>query len=283
MLAELIAYIRDHSAKDQPVAVLPYFSIAHFLADRHGPHGASYIIWPFAERDPRIIDAVDATGTDLVIYNFTQFPNFSPASEYAPVLHDYLVEHFETDRTFSDGAFGFKLSALHRVVRNLADRQLIEDPGTARLRTTSAGGISRRIEGPERNQYLSATTWPFREVLALRPTAAGETVLSEQLEVPPATHLRTAVGTHPDFWLQFPPTCVRFSISAVVDGERRQLFQQQLDPHQILEDRGWFDLDLPLDNHTGQRIELEFATTTALSHGQSPLMAGGVPVIRVEP
>ncbi|MGE4607149.1 MAG: glycosyltransferase family 39 protein [Myxococcota bacterium] len=287
MLAELVDYIRDHSAKDQPVAVLPYFSIAHFLADRHGPHGASYIIWPFAEfpdRDQRIIDAMDATHTDLVIYNFTQFPNFPPVSEYAPALYDYLVRNFETVRSFNDNAFGFKLSALRRVEQVLDDRPLIEDPASATVWTTNAAGISRPVEGPQRNSYLSATTWPFREVLALRPTAAGETVLSVPLDVPPGAHLRTAVGTHPDFWFRYPPTWVRFSITAVLDGDRHQLFRRELDPHQVLEDRGWFEVDLPLDSYAGKRITLDFATTTALAHGQTLLMAGfGVPVIRAEP
>jgi hypothetical protein len=286
MLAELVAYIRDRVPPSQPLAVLPYFSIAHFLADRSGPHGASYLIWPFAEypdRDQRIVDAMEATGTDLVIYTFTQFPNFPPVSQYAPVLFDYLVEHFQTDRTFSDSALGFKLSALRRVERAPDDQQLIKNPAAARLAMTLGQGPPRPIEEARRGQYLSVTTWPFREVLALRPTSGGETILSAPLEVSPGARLLTAVGTHPDFWSQFPPTWVRFSITAVVDGERHQLIQRQLDPHQVLEDRGWFEIDLELSPYVGKRIELEFSTTTALPHGQSLLMAGfGVPLIRVE-
>ena len=36
-----------------------------FLADRDGPHAASYIVWPFPaypDRDQRIIDAMEAAG-----------------------------------------------------------------------------------------------------------------------------------------------------------------------------------------------------------------------------
>jgi hypothetical protein len=287
MLTELVAYIRDRVPPDQPVAVLPYFSIAHFLADRHGPHAASYLIWPFAEypdRDQRIVDAMEATGTDLVIYTFSQFPNFPPVSQYAPVLYDYLVEHFQTDRTFSDSALGFKLSALRRTERTPGERLLIADPASARLETTHGPGRSRPVEQAMRSRYLAVTTWPFREVLALRPTSGGATVLSVPLDVTPGARLLTAVGTHPELWSRFPPTWVQFSITAVVDGERRGLFQLRLDPHQVLEDRGWFEVDVALDEYTGRQIELEFATTTALRHGQSLLMAGfAVPVIRVEP
>ena len=224
------------------------------------------------------------TETDLVIYTFSQFPNFPPVSQYAPVLYDYLVEHFQTDRTFSDSALGFKLSALRRTERTPGERLLIADPASARLETTHGPGRSRPVEQATRSRYLAVTTWPFREVLALRPTSGGATVLSVPLDVTPGAHLLTAVGTHPDLWSRFPPTWVQFSITAVVDGERRGLFQLRLDPHQVLEDRGWFEVDVALDEYTGRQIVLEFATTTALRHGQSLLMAGfAVPVIRVEP
>jgi len=286
MLGELVDYMRANSARDQPVAVLPYFSIAHFLADRHGPHGASYIIWPFAEypdRDQRIIDAMDATGTDLVIYNFTQFPNFPPVSEYAATLYDYLVENFESDRSFSDSAFGFKLSALRRIgKRDPTERELIDDLAAARLRIRDSEGASHPIEADQRDLYLSAAIWPFRRVIALRPSADGETVLSTSIEVPAHAQLHTAVGTHPDLWFLYPATWVRFSISAISDGERQTLFERQLDPHQVLEDRGWFDVDVSLGAYAGKRIELEFSSSTALPNGQSLLMAGfAVPTIRI--
>ena len=68
--------------------------IAHFQADRVGPHPSAYIVWPFAEfedRDQRIIGAMERAGTRTVVYNFTQFRTFPRMREFAPELFDYLV------------------------------------------------------------------------------------------------------------------------------------------------------------------------------------------------
>jgi hypothetical protein len=60
------------------------------------------------------------------------------------------------------------------------------------------------------------------------------------------------------------------------------LFTRALDPHQVLEDRGWFDVDLPLDDYAGRRIALELANSTALPLGETPSMGGwGTPTLVV--
>jgi len=288
LLTELVEYIRANSSPGERVAAMPYFPIAQFLADRDGPHAASYIVWPFPEypdRDQRIIDAMEETNTSLVIYNFTQFPNFPPVREYAPDLFDYLVDHFETDRVFNDAAFGYKLAGLRRQGPLPEGRVLFGregDEGTLRVETPA--GALRQIPAGERSRWVEAASWPFRPVLAVRPASRGRrTVLSLPVEVPAAgATLRTAIGVHPDFWFRYPPSWARFGIEVVSDGKRRVLFTGTLDPHQVLEDRGWFEVDVPLDDYAGRKIALELATSTALPLGEAPSMGGwGTPTLVV--
>jgi hypothetical protein len=288
LLGELVDYIRANSSPGERVAAMPYFPLAQFLADRDGPHAASYIVWPFPEypdRDQRIIDAMEETNTSLVIYNFTQFPNFPPVREYAPDLFDYLVDHFETDRVFNDAAFGYKLAGLRRQGPLPEGRILFGTEGNeGTLRIETPAGTPREIPAGERSRWVEAANWPFRPVLAVRPASRGRrTVLSLPVDVPAAgATLRTAIGVHPDFWFRYPPSWARFGIEVVSDGKRRVLFTRALDPHQVLEDRGWFDVDVPLDDYAGRRIALELATSTALPLGETPSMGGwGTPTLVV--
>jgi hypothetical protein len=288
LMGEIVDYIRANSSPGDRVAAMPYFPIAQFLADRDAPHAASYIVWPFPEypdREQRIIAAMEESNTSLILYNFTQFPNFPPVPAYAPDLFDYLVDHFETDRVFNDAAFGYKLAALRRQ-RPLSDGRIVfgaaASEGTLRVETPA--GTAREIPEREREHWIEAASWPFRPVLAIRPTAGGRrTVLSIPVEVPAAgAALRTAVGVHPDFWFRYPPSWARFGVEVVSDADRRVLFDRTLDPHQVLEDRGWFDVDVPLDAWAGRRITLELATSTALPLGESRLMGGwGTPTLVV--
>jgi hypothetical protein len=280
LLGELVDYVRANSSPEERVAAMPYFPLLLFLADRDAPHAASYILWPFPEypdREERIIAAMEAANTSLVIFNFTQFPNFPPVPEYAPDVFAYLVDHFEIDRVFNDAAFGYKLAGLRRSEARPEWRAVFGSAGDdGALRVETAPGTSREVPAKARPLWLEAAKWPFRPVLALRPAAAGRrTVLSRELDVPESgAVLRTAVGVHPDFWFRYPPSWVRFAVEAVDDGDRRLLFSRSLDPHQVLEDRGWFDAEISLDDYRGRKIALELATSTALPLGSSPLMGG---------
>jgi hypothetical protein len=286
LLGELVDYVRARTSPEQRVAAMPYFPILHFLADRDAPHAASYIVWPFPEypdREARIIAAMEATDTPLVLYNFTQFPNFPPVRSYAPDLYAYLVDAFETDRVFNDAAFGYKLAGLRRRGPQTGGRILFGAAGSeGTLRVETPTGKRREVPAGERAEWVRADEWPFRPVLALRPSARGRrTVLTVPVDVPAAgAALRTAIGVHPDFWYRYPPSWVRFDIEVLSDGQHRVLFGRTLDPHQVLEDRGWFDVEIPLDDYAGREILLEIASSTALPIGANPLMGGwGTPTL----
>ncbi|MBW2401325.1 MAG: glycosyltransferase family 39 protein, partial [Deltaproteobacteria bacterium] len=278
LLGELIDYVRANSEPNETVAAIPYFPIVLFLADRDAPHAASYIVWPFPEypdREQRIIDAMEAHGTDTVLYNFSQFPNFPPVPEYVPDLYNHLVEHFEVDQVFSDVAFGYKLAALRRDESRDRGSPLFEPGDKNELRSERAAGASHSIPASRRSEWLAFADWPFRPTLALRPTAGGRTVLSRELHVPDTgASLITAIGIHPDSWFRYPPSWTRFTVVVVADGKRRELFTRKLDPHQVLADRGWFEVDVSLDTWRGRSVTLELETRTALPSGESLEMGG---------
>jgi hypothetical protein len=149
LLTEVVDHIRSNSSHDEPVAVIPYFPILQFLADRRGPHRTSYIVWPFPEipdRDRQIIDAMETMRTRLLIYNYTQFLNFPPLEDYAPELFAYLVENFEVERVFTFDAWGYKLGAFRRSAGPEAGVPLLAYDGVrTSLRVEPDGGPPRAV------------------------------------------------------------------------------------------------------------------------------------------
>ncbi|HXK21139.1 MAG TPA: hypothetical protein VMS55_00535 [Myxococcota bacterium] len=276
LLEDLVTTIERETAPGETIAVYPYFPLLHFLADRPGPHRSGYIVWPVPEIDDRedaLIDAMEAQHVRLVIYHFTQFLTLPRVETFAPKLYAYLVDHFETFATFSAGPFGYKVEALRRDDAPPPGRPLLGDAvgGTLRI---ERDGAPREVGGDERDAMLRREAWPFRPALALRPTAGGDSVLALPLHAQKGERLRTAVGVHPEKWFVFPPVRTTFRIAVVADGARTVLYERTLDPQRRLEDRGWFEVDAPLDAVAGRDAVLELSTSTDTPRGESPLAAG---------
>ena len=85
---------------------------------------------------------------------------------------------------------------------------------------------------------------------------------STRLRVPARARLETGIGVNPRRWFKFPASPVRFAVRVVQDGRRREIFSRRLDPHRRGEDRGWFDVSLPLDAWAGSAISIELVTET---------------------
>ena len=279
LLREVVDYVRSNSIPGETVAVMPYFPIVNFLSDRRGPHRSSYIVWPIPElpeRDRRIIDAMEAIGTRLVIYDFGGFPSFPPFEEYAPELFSYLVEHFEIDRVFSYDAWGYVLGGLRRRVEPLEGRPLLGAGGMSADLSVEMNGVPPRVLPPDkRAEYLAMDLWPVRPVLTLRPTAGGgRSVLSVPLDVPVGARLRTAVGVNPRLWFDEPKSWVRFVLEVESDGEHELLFSRTLDPTVVIADRGWFEIDASLEAYAGRSVLLQFSTGCEGPSGETFLMGG---------
>jgi hypothetical protein len=274
MLGEMVDYVESNSTPDQTVAIMPYFPILHFLTERRAPQAASYIVWPFAEwpdRDRRIIDAMEETAAQVVVYNFTQFLSLPAAEEYAPELFRHLVQNYEIERVFQSDRFGYKIAGLRRRTES-AEGQALFEPGAANARVfveTSRGTIET-LDGVAREDSVATTLWPFRPVVALRPSHDGRSVASIPVRVPAAgARLVTAVGVHPGLWFRWPPFSVAFTIEVHArDGTRAVLFDRELDPQVNVEDRGWRDVDVSLDAWAGKDVELWLSTVVSRREGE---------------
>jgi hypothetical protein len=278
MVRDLVGYVQDNTSPEERVAVMPYFAIVNFLAERDAPHGASYIVWPFPEysdRDERIVRALEARETDLVIWNFTQFPNFPPVWEYAPILYDHLIDRYEIDRVFSYEAFGYNLAAL-RLRSPPPGRRLIGDSGApGQVAIERRPGKEQAIEAARAGEYARVERWPFRRVLALQPSAGGRTVLRMPVDVPEEGGLLlSGVGVHPKAWFRHPASPVRFSLEVESQGTRETVYTRILNPHLVLGDRGWFDLEVSLDRWSGREVTLRFSTATDNAQGETRWMGG---------
>jgi hypothetical protein len=246
LLDDMVRYVDDRTAASEPIVVLPYFPLVSFLADRRGPHRSSYVVWPVKDhpdRDRQIIDAMEATRTRLVLYAFTQWPQFPPFERYAPVVFDYLAERFEIDRIFSPDPWGYVFAAL--VPRRAAPEGVPLPLADAALRIVDgASAEPQPVSGAERARFVAAGTWPFRPAVAVRPLAGGRrAVLAVPVDVPRGARLRTAVAVHPGHWVGYPASSVTFAIAA--DGE--VLFSRTLDPQRDVADRRWVEVDVPLE------------------------------------
>jgi hypothetical protein len=276
LLESVVGTIKRETHPGETIAVFPYFPLLHFLADRPGPHRSGYIVWPVQEiedRDGALIDAMEAKHVRLVIYHFTQFLTLPPVEIYAPKLFQYLVDHFEIFQTFHAGAFGYRIAALRRDDGPPPGRPLLGDALGGTLRVDRFGK-SEEITGAKRDAMLRREPWPFRPALALQPTADGASVLSLPLRAEPGERLLTAVGAHPSKWFAVPPSQVTFAIAVVDGGRRSELYRRTLEPQRKLEDRGWFELELPLDAFAGRDVWLELSTATDTAGGETPLIAG---------
>jgi hypothetical protein len=278
LLNELVEYLQVNTKPDEPVAVLPYFPILQFLAERRGPHRSSYIIWPFPEfpdRDRRVIDAMEATDTKLVVYSFNEFQIFEGVDAYAADLFAYLVENFETERVFSHDYWGYKLGGLRRSSPKPAGTPLLPpDSDGLTLSIRSRDAPPQPIAPDERADYLEHALWPFRPVVALRPTLGRRTVLSVPVVLPEGARLETAVAIHPSRWDRYPAVQTDFEL-AIVDGKSRAtLYSRTLRPTPEFEDRGWFEVRVPLDAWAGRPVRLEFSTQTDHATGEHLLMGG---------
>ena len=143
----------------------------------------------------------------------------------------------------------------------------------------------RGVPPEARDRWLEIADWPFRPAVGLRPLAGGRSVASLPLAIPAeGAVLRTAIGVHPDHWFRYPPSWARFSIEVVHEGERAVVYERTLDPQQVLEDRGWFEVEVPLDAWRGLSITLELTNATAWPTAESTHMGGwGTPRLVARP
>ena len=278
MLDDLVAFLRERTEPDERVAVMPYFPILHFYADRLGPHRSSYIVWPFPElpdRDRQVIGAMEADRTRVLIYNFNQFAVFERAGSYAGQLFEYLVDHYQVSRVYSSAVYGYSLGvALREEPRPDAGDLLLPEGGAYDLSIRSGKAPPQPVPPDERDAHLERGLWPFRRVIQLRPTLDARTTLSVPLVPGRGARLRTAIAIHPSEWDQDPPVAVRFELAVWDGAERQVLFARTLRPTPDFEDRGWFEVDVALDPWSGRRVELQLSTQTDHPSGEQLLFGG---------
>ena len=278
LLADTLAYLREGSRPGETVAILPYFPILHFLADRPGPDRSAYIVWPFPElpdRDRRIIASFERTRPELLVHAFNRLGGFPDLRVFAPELYAYLVLHYEVERAFSTDYRGYRLVGARRESEASEGRRLGAELTSGALLVLSDEAPPRAILPEERADWVARELWPFRPVLALRPAAEGaRTRLTFPLDVPAGARLRTAVAVHPEVWYGHPSSWVRFELAIEADGERSVVFERTLHPTSQPEDRGWFEVEAELERWAGRRVRLELSTAAQNATGSS-LAHGG--------
>jgi hypothetical protein len=270
--------LRSRTRPDEKVAVLPYFPLLSFLAQRDAPHPEMYTLWP-VEYDPdrqrQVIEALETNAADVAIYSATQFVQLPRMREFAPQLFEYLVDHWEIDRVFSGRGMGYLLAGLRRSDAPAPGALLDVAGDAARLYVEEPGTGPRSVPEAARASYLRLELWPFRRVVALRPSCGSRrSVLVVPVDVPPRSRLRTAIGFDALHWYHYPPASVVYAIRVAADGERIALFERRLDPHVEPRDRGWIDVDLDLGRFAGRRIDLEFTTQCESPISRDAMMGG---------
>jgi len=279
VLGGAVDYVVAHSDPGDPVAVLPYYPLISFLADRRAPHRSTYTFWPIEYvpgREQQVIDAMETARSDFFVYHFTQFAQFPRMEDFAPRLFAYLVDTYDIDEVISDPHWGMMLAG---VTRGNADDEGVPifAPGAdgAGVAVEGAHGRRRAVDPQRRAEVVEEAAWPFRRVLALRPLAGGRrSVLSTEVEVPEGARLRTEVGVHAKHWFRVPPAKVTFSVWAVDADERTLLATRTINPQADARDRRWHPIDVDLAPWSGRRIGIDLTAETDRPEGERLEMGG---------
>jgi len=277
-IGSAVEYLRTHSEPGEKVAVLPYFPLLSFLASRDAPHREMYTLWPIEydpDRQRQVIEALETNSADVAIYHVTQFVQLPRMREFAPELFRALVDGWQIDRVFAEPGWGYALAGLRRSEAPKPGTPLFRAGDTPRLYIEDPRSGPRALSEAARDAYLRLELWPFRRVLALRPSCGSRrSVLVLPAEVRPGSRLRTAIGVDASRWFDYPPASVTHSIRVVAGGERSTLFERELDPHRDARDRGWLEVDLDLDRYAGRRVDVEFTTRCESALSRDAAMGG---------
>jgi hypothetical protein len=277
-LGNALIDIGRRSPPGEVVAILPYFPILQFLANRPGVDRSAYIVWPYPElpdRDQRVIASFERKRPELLIYSFNRLIGFPDVRAYAPELYAYLVDNYDIERVFSNDTLAYRLGVARRHPAPADGHPLGTELAAGALRLLSDTAPPQAILPEERRDWIARDLWPFRRVLALRPARDGaSTRLSASLDVPAQARLRSAVAIHPEVWFGHPSSWVHFEVAIEAEGERTVIWERTLHPTSEPADRGWFEIDAPLDRWAGQRVELELSTSAQNASASSLLHAG---------
>ena len=279
VIGSMVDWVRAHSEPGEPFAVLPYFPLVSFLADRDGPHRAAYTFWPIEYipgRQRQIIEAIEASGNDRLVYHFTQFVVFPRMPEYAPELFEYLVANYEVERVFTSGSWGYMAAGIRRSPARAPGLPVIDfDDPKLELWIEADGKSKQPVPSAKRGDLFQTAIWPFRPALTLRPLSGKRrSVAAITLNVPPGARLQSSVSVHPEKWFNHPPSSVTFGVRARVDGELHSLYRRTIRPQQDYRDRHWFDFEIDLSDFGGSEIQLEFTTECERPSGELLSMGG---------
>lgn len=272
-----VDWLRSRTRPGDRAAVLPYFPLISFLAERDSPHPEAYTLWPIEydpERQPAVIRALERDA-DAAVYHVTQAAQLPRMREFTPQLFEYLVDHWTIEKVFSDPGWGYMLAGLRRVGPPPGTPLLaLGDPLPTVVIEDARG--ARRAVAPERAaERVRTELWPFRRVIALEPSCGTDrTVLTLPLDVPTGARLESAVGVDPAFWFRYPPSAITWEIRIVDGATRTMAFHQRLDPHRRASDRRWVEVDLDLAPWAGRRVNVELTTQCETATGRNPAMGG---------
>jgi hypothetical protein len=247
LLDDVVAHVAQRTAPGVPVPALPLQPMLTFLAGREGAAGF-YVVWPgqHPARDERIIADLEARAVDLVLYGLSQYAMLGRFRDNAPLLYDYLVDHFMIERVFAREPFGPLVCALGR-------RPADEDRGRSLLDL---------VPGAEPADGLAVARWPFAEVMVETVgTRTTPVVARLPVEVPPErTRLAFSYGVNPERWLEAPSGPFTFSLAVEAEGEPAvAAFEATVDPQRTLEDRRWKPAHVDLSRWAGRRVRLALA------------------------
>lgn len=280
LMEELSAHVQAKTRPGQPIAVMPYFPLLHFYANRPGIHRSAYIAWPVGEtptREAEILRALKEQDVDLFVYNLNRFWSLDTMDRYLPELFAYLVEHYEIERLFAYDR-DYALAAARREDEDHRGALLPAraDDFSISLRSEQAPPLP--IPPERRSEYFGTALWPFRPVMLLEPGLGQSTVASIELEIPAGGRLISACGVHPQHWYRVPAPTVDFAIDLLDATGRQRLYERSVAPMRKIGDLTWEEIDLPLADWAGRRVRLEFSTRTDEATGESLWLGGwGIP------
>ncbi len=237
IIQDVVHYMDVMAPAGQPVPVYPVQPMLGFLAGR-ATAGGYYVVWPSQNegRDAKIIADIENKEVSHLIYSVSQYSHLGPFQENAPELFDYLVENFEIERVFSREPHGPIVVALRR---NRFQREPLPI------------ALSHRL--PHDIKGAAWEKWPFGQVLT---HPVGKKIRFPMSVPERQTMLAFEWGINPDRWLGLTggPFTFRVTIRDAFNPARLVVFEEELDPAMVVEDRAWHRAGIDLSAYAGKAL-----------------------------
>jgi len=269
-------HIRDNTAPDEPILVVPTGAMYYFLTARKS--AVPYpLIMPGAMDEAEVIAAMEKTKLRYIVYSDMSFDN-KTLSRHMPLIHEYITKHYHIDDSYPLRDTG---GATYVLKRGLSKEDVIplnnyrKEPAGPKtvaydfvkhLPDAKSGvilGIGRGLPLYRFNQ-VSLGAWLLKDAILQSPGRRWSKVYTSfALHIPADSALKFSIGGSPLLWHSEDGDGIFFEVYLydIKSKKTSKLFSRYLDPKNNTGERKWFTYLAGLKKYEGRDLIISFVTS----------------------